>query len=548
MKKLVVLFSIIVATITLQAQTESNSPLETGRVGEAIKLLDNGENKAAFDLLLTELKSNPKNGYAYWYLAYICQYSTAEQLAIEEDYFELLQSQEFLLENYQSAFKNIPAKDKYYKSLCLIYSALVCRDNEDLITSNKYIDKALKFNDAPAVLIEKGQNYILMGRYEDALNVYNKALSIEASSKIYLGLAITLINLEQYDEAINAAIKVLEFDDEYYSRASAQIARAFIAKEEIQDAILPAVTSYLIDQNSLAEDIVDYLIDNEPEGIIAQLKITQTKASDEEKILQIKHLLARAYFNGLFDYRNTIKYELDVCNAYPDFMYGLYMLTYSYQMIGEYDEALLYVDKLIALDTLIAHSYEMKSDIYYAMGNLNAALEEVNTAISISPEESGLYTTRAAVYRYMGKIDDAIDDYFMSITLNPESSYSVLQRGILLKQQNKNILAEADFRKAIELDSIAGQCVCMAYAYWFLGDKQKAIATFVEGYANNQIDDYNAACLYSLMNEKELALRYFERTLDSGYCNFAHIEYDTDLDNIRNTPEFKALIEKYRKQ
>ena len=397
-------------------------------------------------------------------------------------------------------------------------------------------------------LTDKGQNYIFMGEYEKAVEIFTKANEFNYTSKNYLGLTISYINLGQYDLAIDMAYKVLEFDDDYTSRALAQLSRALIAKGEFKEAVLPCVMSYVLYANDLASEQIDYLIEVEPEELIVQLKIAQAKQSDEEKALLIKHLLARTYFDGLSDYRNTIKYELDVCNAYPDFIYGVYMLTFSYLSLGECDDAMLYVDKLIALDTLIAGSYEIKSDIYYAMGNLNAALDEINTAISISPDESRFYQTRASIYRYMGKIDDAIDDYFMVIKLNPENAYAVLQRGVLLKQQNKNIAAEADFLKAIELDSIAGESVCMAYAYYFLGDKQKAIATFVEGYAKKQIDDYNAACFYSLMGEKEMALRYLERHLDSGSRDFAHIGFDTDLDNIRQTPEFKALIEKYRKQ
>lgn len=58
---------------------------------------------------------------------------------------------------------------------------------------------------------------------------------------------------------------------------------------------------------------------------------------------------------------------------------------------------------------------------------------------------------------------------------------------------------------------------------------------------------YDAACLYSLMGDKERAINYLRQALEHGYNRFTHIEKDDDLDNIRNEEEFKQLIEEYKK-
>ena len=52
--------------------------------------------------------------------------------------------------------------------------------------------------------------------------------------------------------------------------------------------------------------------------------------------------------------------------------------------------------------------------------------------------------------------------------------------------------------------------------------------------------------MYSRMKDKENALRYLEKALEMGYNRFAHMERDFDLDFLRGTDEFKALIERYR--
>ena len=57
---------------------------------------------------------------------------------------------------------------------------------------------------------------------------------------------------------------------------------------------------------------------------------------------------------------------------------------------------------------------------------------------------------------------------------------------------------------------------------------------------------YNFACTYSLVQDKENALDYFDKSVQAGFYNYSHIMKDTDLDFIRNENRFKNLMEKIR--
>ncbi len=52
---------------------------------------------------------------------------------------------------------------------------------------------------------------------------------------------------------------------------------------------------------------------------------------------------------------------------------------------------------------------------------------------------------------------------------------------------------------------------------------------------------YTIACLASVRNEKERAIELLKKSLDSGFDDIDMIDYDSDLDNIRNETRFKAL-------
>ena len=56
---------------------------------------------------------------------------------------------------------------------------------------------------------------------------------------------------------------------------------------------------------------------------------------------------------------------------------------------------------------------------------------------------------------------------------------------------------------------------------------------------------YEAACLYALMNKKDEALSALKTSLEKGNTNFNHISIDDDLDNIKQTPEYIALYNKW---
>lgn len=57
---------------------------------------------------------------------------------------------------------------------------------------------------------------------------------------------------------------------------------------------------------------------------------------------------------------------------------------------------------------------------------------------------------------------------------------------------------------------------------------------------------YNFCCIYSLQNNKPMALDYFEKCVKMGYTEYDHTLEDTDLDNIRKEERYKTLERQLR--
>ena len=77
--------------------------------------------------------------------------------------------------------------------------------------------------------------------------------------------------------------------------------------------------------------------------------------------------------------------------------------------------------------------------------------------------------------------------------------------------------------------------------YSKLSDKDKE---YFKGFRINEF--YNLSCTYSLLNDKTNAIIYLKKSLEAGYNDYAHIQQDSDLDNIRKEKDFLKLIQAYR--
>jgi hypothetical protein len=64
------------------------------------------------------------------------------------------------------------------------------------------------------------------------------------------------------------------------------------------------------------------------------------------------------------------------------------------------------------------------------------------------------------------------------------------------------------------------------------------------GYTQNAY--YNLCCTYSLLNNKAQALQYLQKAVVTGYSNYAHLQADQDLDNIRDESAFKQIMQSLR--
>ena len=60
----------------------------------------------------------------------------------------------------------------------------------------------------------------------------------------------------------------------------------------------------------------------------------------------------------------------------------------------------------------------------------------------------------------------------------------------------------------------------------------------------NELFPYDIAAFYSIINEKDSAITYLERSFESGNGGLVRALGEREFDNLRSEPGFKALIKK----
>lgn len=495
-----------------------------------VEAINNNNAEEALDYLNKEINEHPDNGYAFAWIALVKNYN--------EEFGRALTAANV-------AVKKIPSKDKEYKAFAYGTRAQVYLNLEDTIQALKDYSQAINIvPDDDRFYNQRAQVYYEQGKYDLADKDYLKMISLKEGDVMgYMGIGRNANAQKRYEEAIKQFDYVVKLEPNYSSAYSFR-AESYIGLKKYNEAIDDVISALGIDRDRKAFYELQELADSAFEQTVAKLKVQKIKEPNEQSWdydLGIVYERAAKYNKAIAYYKESLEKESNIITASR--------ISSCYDDLGDYDKALEYCNQAIALDSVKANYLYEKANILDNAGRTQEAIKTMSDYIANTPDEPAGYYQRGWFKDHSGDIEGALEDYTMAITLQPNVAYAYLNRGVLYRLKGENAKAESDFKKVVRLDSIPEDAECSFYAYYYLGQKDKAIEVL-----NTILDKdkkgncYDAACLYSVMGEKEKALSYLRQSLENGYRRFAHIKRDRDLNNIRNTEEFKVLLKEYEEK
>ena len=495
-----------------------------------VEAIQNENLEEAIDYFKKDLQENPKNGYSFSWIAMLRAY--------EEDYGRALSAADM-------AIKLLPKKDAEYVIFAYSTRASVYLNLEDTVKAITDYTTAIKVKPDESDLFEKrAQIYYELGRYDLADADYYKMIELKPGDTMgYMGLGRNANAQKRWDDAIKQFDYVTKLASDYPSGYSFR-AESYIGKEQWIEATDDIVKALTLDWDQKALYMASELKDPAFTMVISKLKVQSAKSPNEGKwpyIIGFLYEQNNQYVKAIEYYEAANKRDVS-----PSVYNRISMCQFE---LGNYDESLSSINQALNIDSTEVAYQALKANILYEMGDAKSAIAEWDKVLKAEPEYAFGYYRRGWFKELTGDVKGAIEDFSMSIVIDPNYAYAYSSRGDIYMKQGKADLAIADFTKVIELEDIPEKYECVHYAYHGLGNDEKAAAamdSIISRDPENWHSYYDAACLYSRMKNKNKAIECLEKSFELGFTRFAHLERDADLDFIRETPEYKALLAKYK--
>ena len=527
MKK-VLFLTILYMMLSLASFAQSNKRPDSYNYNRAVEAIQNNNVEEALDYLKKEISEYPKNGYAYSWLAYVREY--------QEEYGLALSAADL-------AVKNIPTKDAEYAIFALSVRARTYHHLEE--DEKALADYARAIKIAPENLKlyeERAQLLFELKDYLSADKDYNKIIEIDKGNVMgYMGLGRNAKARKEYQTAIDKFSYVIKLSPTYSSGYSFRAA-TYVELKRYNEAIDDIITALDIDDDNKAFYLMQDVADSAFVQLSSKLKIQANSNPNNSHwayYLGLVYELKDNYHQALNYYEKSNKIETKGIT--------IERIAECYDELGDYNKALSYIDTAIEMDSTNCDYLLDKANYLDNVGRFNEALSILDIYLTKKPRSYTGYYRRGWIKDHTGDREGAIEDYTMTITLFPEYAYSYMVRGRAYYLTGEKELAKADFEEAIRRDTLRGSDNASMYSYFYLGQREEALNLLNKMLEKKSKGNYyEAACMYSLMGEKEKSLECLRKALEGGYYRFAHMRRDKDLDNIRDTPEFESLLREFQ--
>jgi tetratricopeptide (TPR) repeat protein len=121
------------------------------------------------------------------------------------------------------------------------------------------------------------------------------------------------------------------------------------------------------------------------------------------------------------DYFHSAKYSALATDYEKDFAEAYNNLGYALAHLGQYDKALLAIDKSLAIKPESAATLDSKGFIYFQMGKYSEALVEYQKALKLDDSIGEIHLHVAQAFEKMKQIPESIASYTTYIKLSPKA-------------------------------------------------------------------------------------------------------------------------------
>ena len=410
---------------------------------------------------------------------------------------------------YQKAFEQYPDKiitsnylGNFYKNLKQYDSALY------------YYKNAVQYDLSDNIpLINIGKLYEDLNNYDSAIHYYYRAADAKKDHRVLNQIGALYKQLNRTDSSKWYFQKAYE-QNNYYLTALNNLAVTFQEERKFDSAIKYFNKAIALEPNNAS-------LYNNIGFAYKEMRRLEPARKNLLKAIEINPSIISAYNNlGIF-YRELRKY--DSAKLYlkmgveqnANNSVALTNLINIYKYLNQYDSAKYYYIKSVESNPTNPVVMTNLGTFYFDIKHFDSAIVTYRRAISIDPTYATAFNNLGTVYNEVADYDSAIYFYKEALLIDP--AYVNAHFNLGLSYHNKGQLDSAIhyISNAIKLNPHQN------YYYYYL------------------------ACSYALNKMPAEALKFLETALVTGFKDYYTVLHDNDLRIIRNTAEYKALVDKY---
>lgn len=512
------------------------STKETYSMQRALEAIRSGDKETALQNLSNELDVNPTNGYAHSWVAVLCAQ---------------MDSYGYAFQYAQSALKYLPKQEHGDRCQMSLLLSEIYTEAKDTARAISYLEAAQKEDPKDAHtysrLVRLSEK---RGDKAGALRYAQMAVkSMPKNPRVQLFMAAALEDDERYDEAVgycDKAYKLAGNDAREQSRAL--LARADVRAQAKQPsaALADLMRATRLDVTGLDEDLMRQLTDTIPEEVSDSLSAAH--ANEPNQIFWNIYLYHFYYDTNEFG--KAVQMGFTILPKYANSTTVHYIASLLEFHIGDEELAERMLLKQLRTDSTSASTYARLEELYSETGRYNEAFEMADKALSFHPsdnEKSTIYILRGRIHQLKHDYRKAIDDFMAAVIADPtdyEFWFRIGKMYGLLNDSTKQAEAFEQGRKAF---AAHGKDLS-ASSYVAMGDTAAAYEAAKKMIRKEKSAEqqYNAACIYAQIGRTAEALHHLRLAFEYGFRSFYHVAWDTDLDSLRDLPEFKRMVNEYK--
>ena len=384
--------------------------------------------------------------------------------------------------------------------------------DEDSITLQS--DSDLLPNVEDSFYLNHGLDLKKLGRYEEAITSYNKALEIKPNDHdAWHNRGLALGNLGRYEEEIASYDKALEIKpndhDAWYNRGIA-----------------------LRDLGRYEEEIASYdkSLEIEP---------------DDHRVWNNRGIALRnlgRYEEAIASYDKALELKLDYNDAW--YNRGIALVN-----LGRYDAAIASYDKAIEFKPDDHEAWHNRGIALRNLGRNEDAIASYDKALEIKPDKHEAWSNRGVALEKLGRYEEALDSYDKALEIKPNFHEVWFNRGNAFQYLRKYEDAIVSYDKTLEikpyLDNVWNN---KGTALGNLGRYEEAIISFDEALMirPNLPDTWNNKGLtLRILGRYEEAISYFDKALGIN-SNYYVAEYNRSS-TLKDLGRYEEADASYKK-